>query len=368
MNLSMSEHGALKVIDRVLWYYDLETGNKTILCNKPNCNHQPFSYDFNPDPSCNAVLKSGHFAAYAIYENDIYIFADEGINDTTVYKQRIDGTGREVLAKLNWGVNAANSVYFQDYHAYFTAEQLIVDEEGQANSSDQKLAIVGLDLRTGKLTILSEIRHDHLSAIQGPYLYEEKLVYHYVYLDEQMDLNLAAVDWDEYVRSFIQYMNSYVYEIDLNTQEEILKMNTKEHIEALIHLVDDQFIYTLSDDFTDLIAVNTSDYNKEVLFTGDHITHFTRTTDGIIIWQSAPHPVYYYNLSSSKLTKLDRPVNESYPVYSYGDWVITNVYSGEDRQYRHDVGILWDDYIKGKPYSIEFSKTQLGGETIDLNH
>src|SRR5690625_1115488 len=57
--IGVTEQGIVQVIDRLIWFYDFATGEKIIFCNLPNCQHEPFHYSSNPDPTCLAALPSG---------------------------------------------------------------------------------------------------------------------------------------------------------------------------------------------------------------------------------------------------------------------------------------------------------------------
>src|SRR5690606_26223878 len=146
MNVSpigLSEHGMLSVIDEVLWFQDFESGNKVVLCNKPDCDHEPASHMNNPDPYCNAVLPlENKFRAVAIYDGFVYIFAEEKFNQSILFREKPDGSGREIVSRFDWSVSSFpfNQVYFKDSYAYFVGLKTDFNEQG--TSDGEKYAIM----------------------------------------------------------------------------------------------------------------------------------------------------------------------------------------------------------------------------------
>lgn len=130
--LGISEHGILTVLDDVLWFHDFESGNKIVLCNQPNCTHQPYSWDKNPNPTCHAVLPNrDSFDAVGMYNDHVYIFSADALNHTIVYKENLDGSGRESIAEFDWEVYEFDRMVFKDNQALFIASQYMLDDEGQ---------------------------------------------------------------------------------------------------------------------------------------------------------------------------------------------------------------------------------------------
>ncbi|HZK34474.1 MAG TPA: hypothetical protein VFD33_04110 [Bacillota bacterium] len=68
--LGVNQEGFLYVEDHVLWFYDFASGQRVVLCNKPDCQHKPYSSYTNPDPTCNAVLQNrDSFDGFAMHND-----------------------------------------------------------------------------------------------------------------------------------------------------------------------------------------------------------------------------------------------------------------------------------------------------------
>lgn len=344
--MGISEHGILTVIDDVLWFHDFESGNKIVLCNRPNCTHTPFSWDTNPEPTCHAVLPDGDpFSAVGMYNDHVYIFSSNRINYTIVYQENLDGSGREVIAEFDWQVYEFDHMTFKDNQAFFIAVQSMLDEEGQPNSHDRNYIVMSLDLATGKITEWTEIKRDHYGSMNNLKVYDDRLYYDYVYYDDEMD-------WsdDEAIEKANDYINYFLYEVEISTKQEEFVMDLGNAEEGSFVAMDEDHLYFQSKDRTKAIAVRLQDLTSETLFEGSEISIARKLGNGLLYSQHDIYDgtLYYYDFSTKKTKTIKRPTerDETYPILSYDDWVITSAML-EDGQYYY-VGIKIDDYLAGK--------------------
>src|SRR5690625_3525964 len=344
--LGISEHGILTVIDDVLWFHDFESGNKIVLCNKPNCTHQPFSWDKNPNPTCNAVLPNGDlFDAVGMYNDHVYIFSSGEFNHSIVYQENLDGTGRESIAEFDWQVDKFDQMTFKDNQAFFIAVQEILDEEGQPINHDRNYIVMSLDLDTGKTTELTELKHDHYGRIHNLKVYDDRLYYAYEYYDDEMD-------WsdDDAIEKVDDYIHYSLYKVDLSSQQEELVMDLGNAEEGIFTDMDEDNLYFSSKDRTKVLSVSLKDLTSETLFEGSEISLAPKVGNGLLYSQHNIYDgtLYYYDFSTKKSIMIQRPSEreESHPILTYGDWIIT-VAKLEDGDY-YDVGIKINDYLEGK--------------------
>jgi|SRR5690625_1282638 len=341
--MGISEHGILTVIDDVLWFHDFESGNKIVLCNQPNCTHQPFSWDTNPEPTCNAVLPNGDlFDAVGMYNDHVYIFSGDALNHTIVYKENLDGSGRESIAEFDWQVYEFDRMVFKDNQALFIASQYMLDDEGQP-SQEQNLVVMSLDLDTGKTTELTEVKHDHYGQMGNLRVYDDSLYYYYIYYDDEMD-------WgdDDAIEKANDYIHYSLYEVDLSSHQEKLIMDLGNAEEGIFTDMDEDHLYFVSSDNTKVTSVSLKDLTSETLFEGSEISLAPKVGDGLLYSQHNIYDgtFYYYDLGTKKSVTIQRPNGESQPLLTYGDWLITNA-ELEDGEY-HEVGIKREDYFAGK--------------------
>lgn len=342
--LGISEHGILTVLDDVLWFHDFESGNKIVLCNQPNCTHQPYSWDKNPNPTCHAVLPNGGlFDAVGMYNDHVYIFSGDALNHTIVYKENLDGSGRESIAEFDWKVYEFDLMIFKDNQAFFIAIQEIYDEEGSSSSQERNYIVMNLDLDTGKTTELTEVKHDHYGQMGDLKIYDDRLYYYYVYYDDEMD-------WSDenMIEKSGDYMHYSLYEVDLSSQQEKLVMDLGNAEEGVFTDMDEDHLYFVSSDNTKVTSVSLKDLTSETLFEGVDISLAPKVGNGLLYSQHHIYDgtFYYYDLNTKESTTIQRPSGETQPFLTYGDWLIT-VAELEDGQYQ-TVGIKIDDYLDGK--------------------
>lgn len=342
--LGINEHGILTVIDDVLWFHDFESENKIVLCNKPNCTHEPYSWDTNPEPTCNAVLPRGDlFDAVGMYNNNVYIFSSDSLDHTLVYKENLDGSGREIIAEFDWKVYEFDHMIFKDNQAFFIASQSVLDEEGQPLDQKRNLMVMSLDLDTGKTTELSELRHDHHGQMGNLKVYDDKLYYYYIYYDDEMD-------WsdDDAIEKVDDYIHYFLYEVEFPTKQENIVMDLGNVEEGIFVDMDEDNLYFLSTDKTKVTSVSLKDFNSSVLFEGNDISLAPKIGDGVLYSQNNIYDgtFYYYDFTTKKSTMIQRPAQESFPLLAYGDWLITTT-ELEDGQF-HNVSIKIEDYLDGK--------------------
>lgn len=342
--LGISEEGILTVIDDVLWFHDFESGNKIVLCNQPNCTHEPYSWDRNPNPTCHAVLPNGaSFDAIGMYNDNVYIFSEDSLNQTVVYQENLDGSGRESIAEFDWKVYEFDRVVFKDNQAFFIAIQEIYDDEGASSSQNRNSIVMSLDLDTGKTTELTELKHDHYGQMGNLRVYDDSLYYYYVYYDEEMD-------WgdEDAIEKASDYIHYFLYEIDIPSQQEQLIMELGNAEEGIFIDMDENNLYFVSSDRTKITSVSLEDLTTEILFEGVGISLAPKVGDGLLYSenniQDGTH--YYYDLNTKKTVTIERPNGETQPSLTYGDWLIMTA-ELDDGQYQK-VGMKIDDYLDGK--------------------
>ncbi|HZK35047.1 MAG TPA: DUF3502 domain-containing protein [Bacillota bacterium] len=346
--MGINGEGILHEVDGVLWFYDFDSEHRIVLCNKPDCVHEPYNYKTNTNPTCSAVLPDeGMLSGYGLHNDYLYMFSEYNINYTTVYRQRPDGDGRMKLAELDWGVSNFHDIIFSDNRAYFVGVEYIMDEYGTGSSSDQKLVIINLDLENGNVQELTEVKYDNLCHIGQLYLYGDKLYYEYTYYDEGMDF-LA----ENAMNMQFEYENRFLYEIDLLEGKDQVLVNISEQEDTYIGL-DSKYIYYQSEDRTKIYSVSMKDSSEKILFEGEDVRSFF-LGDTIIFDQnnSFPEPVYICDLTTGKTLELHRTFDETFPFLIYKDlyFILAQLADGE----YHVVCISKDDYIEENDNYIIF--------------
>ena len=317
-DMALSQEGFLYLQDDVLHFYDFISGRRTVLCNKPNCLHQPFSSITNPDPECNAVSPNGDMiVGFGMHNAYVYTFISSSINETTIYRQKPNGDGREFLTSFDWDLDLANNIIFKDNKAYFIGVTYILDEKGASSSNNQISIVLSVDLINGGVNQLTEPKQDNISSMVSLEMIDDKLYYYYVYYDEGMDF-LA----DNVSEQISMYINTILYEVDIATATEKQLLNVTEDVNDIhIGLNNKAFIF-FNKKISQVYSVDRKDSTKAPLIEGENIDFARYLNDYIVYSQGEDYSVlYFYDLPTGKIKKVNRPVGETVPTYIYDNWI-----------------------------------------------
>ncbi|MFR8768352.1 MAG: hypothetical protein ACLVGF_11535 [Eubacterium sp.] len=102
--------------DGLLHIFDPNQKSSIVLCNKSNCEHEPYDENTNPDPTCDAALNKDLFfnCVPVISGEYVYLFGQADLSKGVVYREKLDGSGRTKLYNLDYQVEVYNSVYVEN--------------------------------------------------------------------------------------------------------------------------------------------------------------------------------------------------------------------------------------------------------------
>ena len=188
-----------------LRYYDRETGETILLCNKPECEH-------NGSDSCTATYKKMSIINSVMYDNQIYVYAVEHngtIISMNLYRVALDGssidkvgTVLEVENTLGQGVafmpqnatvfgtNNLNCFIIHRGYAYLPYYLRI----GKASKGFMGGGLAQMNLETGETKIIHELEY-----MTSSYPYNLRAVGNYVYMDmpntKRYDITAGTLDY-----------------------------------------------------------------------------------------------------------------------------------------------------------------------------
>ena len=164
-----SEEGFLCNNNEILSYLDYKTGKSVVLCNKPNCSHQPYSSG-NPDPYCDAAIPFDTLYHVLLYGRTLYAMTTDFFT-TTIYQKEIMTDHWEKLLDIPYGYCDGLKVIASNQKLYYTAS-LMEAIEGRASLRSRPM-LMEVDLEKGTCQILTDISGDTpiINDISGQYLY-----------------------------------------------------------------------------------------------------------------------------------------------------------------------------------------------------
>ena len=179
---SYSENGMIIYEDGLLAYYDYKTGERSVMCSRPDCTHQKYNSETNPDPSCAAVPPvQTIFQTSVIINGHLYMFVlPSGINIMDVYRSDLDGENRIKIGQINCGGIADKAIVYNDFFV-FTGEIFVEKENSDvlSGSAFQTRYFVGIiDINTLKFVYQDEFEKKR--TLQYYYAYDNILYYYFM--------------------------------------------------------------------------------------------------------------------------------------------------------------------------------------------
>lgn len=172
-----------------LRYYDKETGETILLCNKPECEH-------NGSASCTATYKKMGIINTVLYDNQLYVYAVEHsgtITSMNLYRVALDGSSIDKVGTVleaentpgqgiafmpesatTFGTNHLNCFIIHQGYAYLPYYLRI----GKGSKGFMGGGLVQMNLATGETKIIHELEH-----MISSYPYNLRAVGNYVYMD-----------------------------------------------------------------------------------------------------------------------------------------------------------------------------------------
>ena len=188
-----------------LRYYDKETGETILLCNKPECEH-------NGSDSCTATYKKMGIINSVMYDNRIYVYAVEHsstIISMNLYRVSLDGASIDKVGTVleventlgqgvafmpqiatTFGTNYLNCFIIHQGYAYLPYYLRI----GKASKGFMGGGLAQMNLETGETKIIHELEY-----MTSSYPYNLRAVGNYVYMDmpntKRYDITTGTLDY-----------------------------------------------------------------------------------------------------------------------------------------------------------------------------
>lgn len=246
-----------------LHFYEKETGEYRIACNKPDCMHS------NERKQCNAYINTNGYNAIRYYEGFIYYVEQEG-NDFNLYKKSVEsGTTEKVLniesveqkatsdsnMQICWVIHRGYIYYVGQFGAGITEDSYYLNDSNCLT----RIKLDGASKPEILMALPAEgmMVNPYFTNIQasGSYVYFMSPYYNETYADlvssvyrynteaNQIEvLDVGEVSWINYMVSGdkIYYKRPdcgdklYVYDADTNTSTEFLSMENGQTISSLL--------------------------------------------------------------------------------------------------------------------------------------
>ena len=180
--------------DYLLSVSDYEAGECYPLCPKANCLHD--------SSECGAFFSFGKGKPDYLHFDGSYLYFFNR-SDMTLYRQNLDGSGRETAANLSEDIFAVNTILYEQETAWLLCERMTMEEETSELTIHK--TIVELDLTTGTWSELPYSFDGDMSHVELYGKYGDELLLRYTY-------SVGAVPWKN-----MEDSRSVIFLMDVNT-------------------------------------------------------------------------------------------------------------------------------------------------------
>ena len=274
--------------DGLLHIFDPNQKSSIVLCNKSNCEHEPYDENTNPDPTCDAALNKDLFfnCVPVISGEYVYLFGQADLSKGVVYREKLDGSGRTKLYNLDYQVNVYNSVYVENGIAYAEAEIPIVKEDniGGAGSNSNYSVLLAINLESGETKEISDINKEKFHGLLLLEKSGEKLYYESTYR------KLGKKDKDYSTAK--EYSKVYEYNIKTGKQSQVC---SEKDLEGCIVIgMIDQAVYVYNQETMEVFEVAIGSKKKKKIYKPDKTDVLYYTYKNHLIRGDMEKEKFYY--------------------------------------------------------------------------
>lgn len=338
--------------DSLLQFCDAASGEKIILCDKPNCNHN------NND--CNALFGYYPLHLSAIYNDKLYLVMEGEDYQSYLYEADVNGSNRKEILSLDCFSFSSYSLIvdnylIMEYGKDYEVEDADSGEMGMLENPISGIAIINLKER--EVDYIPE-KDDYSGGIQKIHMYEDKVYYDYSFMDVEYDfLDYENID-DDYIMAHSFY-RIYSYDVKTGT-------------ESIIYEGQDKYIEDFNENYAFLSNYNENDniyafnlLNQEeeliieenkysnCIADGDRIVYVGYPQDGGEVEEDLYSHFYYYDMVSKESYYIGSANNEEIVNIDMclGDYFyLFYLLSDDEAMFEGEVGvgcITKDDFYKG---------------------
>ncbi len=207
-----SEHMVLYLDgSSLLHMIDTATGKDMVYCDRPNCTHELFSAESNPNPSCPAVFYGIYQSAPVLHNRHLYYIGnmtqEDEFKTQYLYVMDANGENRKKAVALENVQRIPYVLYRDDYAVGVFRNNCELNEDGQIiNDNWQETGVFVIDLKNYKVQMGDRITDGRM--ISDLYYADGAAYYLCSYLDVDMSV---LMDFEpegyDYTPFFIEHMH-----------------------------------------------------------------------------------------------------------------------------------------------------------------
>lgn len=210
----------------ILHMIDTASGKDIVYCDRPDCEHEPFSHN-NENPSCPAVFAGLNYSGAVLYNNHLYFIgnmSNEGLLNTQyLYEMDSNGENRKIVATLEDIQDIKYVLYRDKYVIGAYSNRCELNDDGQIiNDNKPEAGIFVVNLDNYKVYLGEKITGEQAN-ITGIY-YENGAVYYSSvrFGDDITELMVGDAAENDFESFCYENMLQELYKYDLYNDNTVL--------------------------------------------------------------------------------------------------------------------------------------------------
>ncbi len=261
---SCSEEGAITYADKRLTYYDLESGESTVLCTKAGCSHQ------SPE-ECSACfdVESEEDLAALLHRGKLYVMANSDLEKSVLYEADRNGQNRKELAALDYVLAGDSTLIAEGDYLYAALEEVHTDKTtGEVESFPVLLRI---SLSSGKTEVLNPPQKEYMARITLDRVRDGMVYYRTVFWDKNREVmdNIDDTESEKAKKIWEKYRHEILCTYDTSTGESEKTEGEKDIKYTFLSQDGDRLYYV--EENGDVYVWNRDGSGRELLWQGDKI-------------------------------------------------------------------------------------------------
>lgn len=171
--------------ERFLQFFDYKAEQNTVVCNKPNCEHNAWSEETPSEQRCNAFIDYGQ--SLFVYNAKLYsVETDPKKRTLRIIKSDLDRSSQSILAELN--SEYIGSYLIKEGKLYFStlSSELEKDEGGMpVQTGISFVTMCSLDMNTGKIEELYTMDQHYNAQLSILGIFKNQIYCFYSYFDKK---------------------------------------------------------------------------------------------------------------------------------------------------------------------------------------
>lgn len=339
--------------ENLLQFRDAASGEKIVLCDKPNCKHD--------NNECNALFKDYYVHLSAIYNDKLYIVMQGEDFNSILYEADVNGSNRKEILSLGKVDFSSKSLFLDNYllMEYRIGYDLENVDSGEMRKLEKPISgLAIINIKKQEVDYIPE-KVEYDGGITKIHMYEDKVYYEYVFMDVEYDfMDHENIDFD--------YLADHTF-------HRIYSYDVKTGTESIVYEGQDIFVEEFNENYAfltktkeneNIYALNLSN-QKEELIIEENLYDYCCVDGERIVYLGYPqndaeaveaeedlysHFYYYdmvskesYYIGSSNRNKIDT-IEMFLGDYAYLYYLLTD---GEEMNEIGDGCITKDDFYKG---------------------